>query len=115
MMNAQTHSGTRVVILSGPSGSGKATLVNRLINSAPVKLCKAVSATTRPPRKNEKDGEDYYFLTTEEFAGRRAKGEFLECEEVHGAGYWYGTLRSELKRAHDVNAWAFLEIDVQGA
>lgn len=115
MMNSHNHAEARVIILSGPSGSGKSTLVNRLIESAPVKLCKAVSATTRPPRKNEVHGEDYYFLSADEFATRLANGEFLECEEVYGAGYWYGTLRSELERAHKANAWAFLEIDVQGA
>jgi guanylate kinase len=115
MMNAQNPAGARVVVLSGPSGSGKSTLVNRLMESATVKLCKAVSATTRPPRKGEIHGEDYYFLTPEEFAARRARDEFLECEEVHGAGYWYGTLKSELARARDAGAWAFLEIDVQGA
>jgi len=107
--------GFRVVVLSGPSGSGKSTIVDRLIAAAPVKLVEAVSATTRPPRTGEVDGKDYYFLSPEEFQQRRERGEFLECAEVHGAGYWYGTLRSELDRIRQTGAWALLEIDVQGA
>ncbi len=104
-----------ILVLSGPSGSGKTTIVNRLIAESPVKLVKAVSATTRPPRKQEIDGEDYYFLSADEFEQKRQAGEFLECAEVFGAGYWYGTLRSELDRAKRAEGWALLEIDVQGA
>ena len=80
-----------------------------------MKLIKAVSATTRPPRANETDGDDYYFLQAEEFERKRQSGDFLECAEVFGAGYWYGTLRSEITRAHQNDSWAFLEIDVEGA
>lgn len=105
----------RVIVLSGPSGSGKSTVVNRLLHRGPVKLYKAVSATTRPPRVNEVNGRDYHFLSTAEFDARRAAGDFLECAEVFGAGYWYGTLKSELQRAREAKAWAFLEIDVEGA
>ena len=105
----------RVVVLSGPSGSGKTTIVERLIHQASVKLVKCVSATTRPPRVGEIHADSYYFLTPEDFAARRSAGEFLETAEVFGAGYWYGTLKSELERARRENGWAFLEIDVQGA
>ena len=105
----------RIVVLSGPSGTGKSTIVNRLVAQAEVKLVKAISATTRPPRNQEQDGEDYYFLSKEEFLRRRDENEFVECFEVHGSGNWYGTLRSELQRAHDSGGWAMLEIDVQGA
>lgn len=105
----------QVVVLSGPSGSGKSTIVNRLVAESSVKLIKMVSATTRPIRKNETHGEDYYFLSDEEFAARRSENGFIECEEVHSSGYWYGTLRSELFRARSEGGWAFLEIDVKGA
>ncbi len=104
-----------IVILSGPSGSGKTTIVNRLTSAPQVKVIKAVSATTRPMRKGEVDGDDYYFLSAEEFQNRRQRGEFVECEEVHSSGYWYGTLKSELVRAQQARGWALLEIDVQGA
>lgn len=105
----------QVVVLSGPSGSGKTTVVERLIREAPVKLVKCVSATTRPPRAGEVHGDAYYFLTPEDFATRRTHDEFLEMAEVFGAGYWYGTLKSEIDRARQLAGWAFLEIDVQGA
>ena len=107
--------GLRVVVLSGPSGTGKSTLVNRLAAQSEVKVIKAISATTRAPRNQEQDGKDYYFLTRDEFLRRRDAGEFLECFEVHGSGNWYGTLKSELQRAQDNQGWAMLEIDVQGA
>jgi guanylate kinase len=104
-----------VVVLSGPSGSGKSTIVNRLIESASVPLMKVVSATTRPPRSGEKDGIDYTFLSQQDFDQRRNNGDFLEFAEVHGSGYWYGTLKSEIERSRASGQWAFLEIDVQGA
>lgn len=105
----------RIVVLSGPSGSGKTTLVRCLVERAPVKLIKSVSATTRPPRPNEINGEDYWFLTDEEFRQRRQEGRFIEFAEVFSSGFFYGTLRSELDRAQSQGGWAFLEIDVQGA
>jgi len=105
----------RIAVLSGPSGSGKSTIVNRLVESAPVKLAKMISATTRPKRAGEEEGKDYYYLSPQEFERRRLAGEFLEYAEVFGSGYWYGTLKSELDRAARSGAWALLEIDVQGA
>ncbi len=105
----------RIVILSGPSGSGKTTLVRRLVECAPVKLVKSVSATTRPPRPGEVDGDDYWFLSNDEFRRRLAKDEFIEHAEVFSSGFFYGTLWSELERAWGLDGWAFLEIDVQGA
>ena len=104
-----------IVVLSGPSGSGKTTIVSRLVQDSPVKLIKSISATTRAPREHEVDGEDYYFLSAEEFEARRAQNDFLEYAEVHRTGYWYGTLKSELERAKKSAGWCFLEIDVEGA
>ena len=104
-----------VLVLSGPSGTGKTTIVERLIHESPVKLVKCISATTRPKRTGERDADAYYFLTAEQFTSRKAAGDFLETAEVFGAGYWYGTLKSELDRARQAGGWAFLEIDVQGA
>lgn len=102
-------------MLSGPSGTGKTTIVHRLLSESPVPLRMSVSATTRPARKGEIDGVHYAFLTPEDFNRRRAAGEFLECAEVHKSGYWYGTLWSELEKAQQEGAWPLLEVDVQGA
>lgn len=102
-------------MLSGPSGSGKTTIVKRLLAESPVPLRMSVSATTRPPRVREVDGQDYYFLQPEEFEARRLAGEFLEYAEVHKSGYWYGTLVSEMSRAQADGKWSLLEVDVQGA
>ena len=105
----------RIVVLSGPSGSGKSTLVRLLVDRAPVKLVMSISATTRPPRPNEVNGTDYWFLTDAEFRKRLAEGQFLEHAEVFSSGFLYGTLSSEMDRAWSQGGWAFLEIDVQGA
>jgi len=104
----------RVVVLSGPSGSGKTTIVERLLDEPSLKLMKSVSATTRAPRPGERPGDAYYFLSPDEFAARRNRGEFLETAEVY-AGLWYGTLRSEVDRARAAGRWSLLEIDVHGA
>jgi guanylate kinase len=106
---------SHIVVLSGPSGTGKTTIVHRLLRESPVPLRMSVSATTRPPRAGEVHGRDYYFLTPEEFERRRNAGEFLESAEVHKSGYWYGTLWSELNLAWEAGAWPLLEVDVQGA
>jgi guanylate kinase len=104
----------QLVIVSGPSGSGKTTVLARLLARPPVPLKPSVSATTRPPRQGERDGVDYYFLSQAEFDRRRQQGEFLECFEVFGRGYWYGTLRSEVAPSLQQGKWVILEIDVHG-
>ncbi len=108
----------RLVVVSGPSGAGKSTVLKRLFQAPPVPmdfLVASVSATTRPPRPGEVDGVDYHFLSEEEFARRRERGEFLECFEVFGRGHWYGTLFSEVTPSLEAGKWVVLEIDVQGA
>ena len=105
----------QVVVLSGPSGSGKTTVVQRLQEQSPVKLVKAISATTRRPRPGERPDEDYFFLSLDEFQHRLANDEFVESFDGHGTGNWYGTLKSEIQRAVTEGGWSLLEIDVQGA
>lgn len=107
--------GRKVIVLSGPSGSGKSTIVNRLMAECPVKLVKMISATTRPKRAGEIEGQDYYYVSDDEFQKRRANGDFVEYENVYSSGYWYGTLKSELERAWQLGGLPFLEIDVNGA
>ena len=99
----------RVLVITGPSGVGKGTLIQELLRRLP-ELELSVSATTRPPRSGEVDGRDYHFLDPSEFERRARAGEFLE-HAVY-AGNRYGTLRSELDRAPE---GIVLEIEVQGA
>ncbi len=105
----------KLVIVSGPSGSGKSTVVQRLLGESELPLALSVSATTRPPRAGEENGRDYIFLSDEEFQAKRQLGEFLECKEVFGRGYWYGTLRNVVSTGLNEGKWVLLEIDVQGA
>lgn len=105
----------KLIIISGPSGAGKSSVVRRLIADSSLPLTLSVSATTRLPRPGEVDGRDYHFLTPEEFALRRERGEFLECKEVFGRGTWYGTLIETVSTGLNLGKWVILEIDVQGA
>jgi guanylate kinase len=98
-----------VLVITGPSGVGKGTLIRLLLDRFP-RMALSVSATTRAPRLGEQEGLDYHFLSPEEFQRRIDAGEFLEWAEY--AGNRYGTLRSELERdAHPL----VLEIELQGA
>ena len=103
---------TNVFVISAPSGSGKSTLVSQLMRLVP-SLRFSVSYTTRPPRGKEKDGQEYFFISREEFERRIAGNEFLEWAEVFGN--YYGTHISELKRAENDGFDLVLDIDVQGA
>ncbi|MFM7205697.1 MAG: guanylate kinase [Planctomycetaceae bacterium] len=103
----------RLVVISGPSGVGKTTLLRRLLADLP-DLVPSVSATTRPPRAGEVDGVDYHFLSGDEFDRRRDAGEFLECCRVYGRQYWYGTLVAEVAPRLAAGKWVVLEIDVEG-
>ncbi len=111
-MTSTTPTG-RLIVISGPSGVGKTTVVRELFARNP-RLVASVSATTRPPRPDEQDGRDYHFLSPAEFQRRREAGDFLECCEVFGPGYWYGTLKSEVTPRLAAGKWVVLEIDVQG-
>jgi guanylate kinase len=104
-----------LIVLSGPSGVGKSTVLKGLLARHADRLRLSVSATTRPPRPGELDGVDYYFLNDEEFERRRRAGEFLECCEVFGRGHWYGTLLAEVTPSRNDQKWVVLDIDVDGA
>ena len=97
--------------MSAPSGAGKSTLLNALRPGAD--FVYSVSCTTRAPRSGEIDGEDYHFLTAEDFARRLAAGEFLESAEVHGQRY--GTLRAAVVDRLAAGVDVLIDIDVQGA
>ena len=100
-----------LVVVSGPSGAGKSTVVDRVLERSS-RLVASVSVTTRPPRGDERDGVDYFFVTREEFENRREAGAFLEWAEVHGN--LYGTPVSFVNRMVEEGMNVILEIDVQG-
>lgn len=103
----------KMIVVSGPSGAGKTTLVKYLMEKLP-RLQFAVSATTRPLRGDEVNGRDYYFLSEDEFKEKVKLHEFLEHEEVY-EGLLYGTLKEEIKRCWDNDEIPVLDIDVKGA
>ncbi len=105
---------SRLIIVSAPSGSGKSTIVNYLMQEHPeFRLAFSVSATSRPMRGKEKDGEDYYFLSPEEFRERIRKDEFLEYEEVY-EGCFYGTLKSQIEEKLAAGKNVVFDVDVKG-
>ncbi|MCA9247173.1 MAG: guanylate kinase [Planctomycetales bacterium] len=104
----------RPIIISGPSGVGKSTLLRELLARDPEGLELSISATTRQPRPGERDGIDYYFLDPADFQARLRNGEFLEACEVFGRGIWYGTLRTQVEPSLNAGKSVILEIDVVG-
>ncbi len=103
----------QLVVLSGPSGVGKSTLLRRLLTDFS-SLIPSISATTRPPRTGEKPGVDYHFLSPEEFETAKKAARFIECCQVYGREYWYGTLEDEVTPRLSHGKWVILEIDVEG-
>lgn len=102
----------KVLIFSAPSGSGKSTVVNHLIKVFD-NFEFSVSATSRAPRGEERDGVEYYFLTPDEFRARIANNEFVEYEEVY-ADSFYGTLKSEVERIWSKGNVILFDVDVKG-
>ena len=102
----------KLVILSGPSGVGKDTIIDAWREINP-RVERVVATTTRAPRAGEENGIDYNFLTIPEFQTKAADGEFLEFKEVHGN--WYATPLTEMENLLNAGRIAILKIDVQGA
>lgn len=101
-----------LILISAPSGGGKTTLCDMLLESRPG-MTRAITCTTRPPRPGEKDGVDYYFFTAAEFLKRVQAGNFLEHATVYGNSY--GLLKSELLAKLRAGKDVLLNVDVQGA
>uniref|UniRef100_UPI0040576F80 guanylate kinase n=1 Tax=Alistipes sp. TaxID=1872444 RepID=UPI0040576F80 len=102
----------KLVIFSAPSGSGKTTIVRELLKRFDC-FEFSISATSRMPRGEERDGVDYYFLSNDEFRARVERDEFVEWEEVY-AGTCYGTLRSEMERIWSMGNVILFDVDVMG-
>jgi guanylate kinase len=107
-MNAEKGN---LFVISSPSGGGKSTVIRGLLKQCP-ELCYSVSATTRRPRRGERDGVDYFFMTAEEFQSRVRRGDFIEWAEVYG--FYYGTLKEQIQACRDENRPVLLDLDVQG-
>lgn len=104
----------KLLIFSAPSGAGKSTIVNWLMQEHPeLKLYFSVSCTSRAPRGTEQNGVEYFFVTPEEFKERIAQGEFLEYEEVYENRY-YGTLKAQVERQREAGQNVVFDVDVKG-
>ncbi|MDX2049015.1 MAG: guanylate kinase [Chitinophagaceae bacterium] len=103
----------KIIIITAPSGAGKTSITKHLLKTFP-QLAFSVSAATRSPRSYEKNGVDYYFISTEEFKEKIQNNEFVEWEMVY-EGKYYGTLKSELERIWKNKRVPVLDIDVKGA
>jgi len=105
--------GGKLIVFSAPSGSGKTTIVRHLLEQKALNLEFSVSATSRAPRGDEKHGEDYYFISLEQFKKHMKNDDFLEWEEVYRDNF-YGTLNSEIERIWSMGKNVIFDIDVVG-
>jgi guanylate kinase len=103
----------KIIVITAPSGAGKTSITKYLLKTFP-QLSFSISASTRQPRSYEKNGQDYYFISEEEFLNKIAQNEFVEWEMVY-EGKYYGTLKAELERIWRDNKIPLLDIDVKGA
>jgi len=103
----------KLIIITAPSGAGKTSVTKYLLEKIP-QLSFSISATTRKPRNNEKEGADYYFISEADFHSKIHEEKFIEWEMVY-EGKFYGTFKSELQRIWNENKVPLLDIDVQGA
>jgi guanylate kinase len=103
----------KIIIITAPSGAGKTSITKFLLHKYP-SLAFSVSAATRSPRSEEKQGKDYYFMSVEEFTKKIQQQAFIEWEMVY-EGKYYGTLKSEIERIWNEGKTPLLDIDVKGA
>ena len=113
MKNSSSMKG-KLIIFSAPSGTGKSTIINWLMQEhSELKMAFSISCTSRAPRGTERNGVEYFFLTPDEFRSRIEAGEFLEYEEVYTDRY-YGTLKSQVERQCDAGQNVVFDVDVKG-
>ena len=113
MKNGSSMKG-KLIIFSAPSGTGKSTIINWLMQEhSELKMSFSISCTSRAPRGTERNGVEYFFLTPDEFRSRIEAGEFLEYEEVYTDRY-YGTLKSQVERQCDAGQNVVFDVDVKG-
>ena len=103
----------KIIVLSAPSGTGKSSIIKKLLEYPELQLGFSISATSRSPRGTEQHGVEYYFITHEEFKSKAEAGDFVEWEEVY-PGTCYGTLKSEVQRVTEAGQNLIMDIDVKG-
>lgn len=103
----------KIIVIAAPSGSGKTSIVKKLLKLYHLNLGFSISSTTRSKRKNETDGIDYYFTSNNDFKQKINNSEFIEWQEVY-KDVFYGTLNSEINRINDNNQNIIFDIDVKG-
>ncbi len=101
-----------LVVISAPSGGGKTTVIRKVLASGNGNFRYSISATTRPLRAGEVDGQDYHFLSLEEFEDKKEQGEYVEWAEVHGN--YYATPRKPIEKWLNEGKTVFLDLDVNG-
>tara|TARA_B100000900_G_scaffold384447_1_gene373281 strand:- start:130 stop:711 length:582 start_codon:yes stop_codon:yes gene_type:complete len=111
-MNSSNNFQGKAIIISAPSGAGKTTLINKLLD-AKLPLLFSISACSRAPREGEEDKKDYYFLSIEEFKEKIKAQDFIEWEEVY-EGNFYGTLKKEIERIWKEKKHVVFDVDVIG-
>jgi len=109
-----TSTNGKILIITAPSGAGKTSITQHLMGKFPDRLAFSVSAATRQPRGQERNGVDYFFMSVDEFREKIREDAFVEWEMVY-EGKYYGTLKSELERIWSEGRVPLLDIDVKGA
>lgn len=104
----------KLIVVSAPSGTGKSTIINYLMPKKELNLHFSISATSREPRGQEKDGVEYFFLSPDEFRAKIANDEFVEYEEVY-TDKFYGTLKAQIDKQISNGENVVLDVDVHGA
>lgn len=113
LSNTHPNKSGKLIVFSAPSGSGKTTIVRHLLSQKELNLEFSISATSRAPRGEEKDGVDYYFMSLQTFKNHIKNDDFLEWEEVYRDNF-YGTLKNEVERIWSMGKHVIFDIDVVG-
>lgn len=105
----------QIAVIAGPTGSGESTITNEIIKRYPRQVVRLVTATTRPPRRGEENGIDYYFFTKEDFSAKEKAGELLETTYIANRNTYYGTYLPDLQGKLNAGFIVLINPDIVGA